>query len=261
MASTITINGPLYPYTENDSRLIEEEVSKLDPMEPIDLHIHSPGGSVWEGKKLFNLFMARQAPVHVYVDGLAGSAASFLAMAGSKLFVYDYSEFMIHSAMTWIMFMGNARELEKLIPEIEKEVDGLRSEDKVIANLYAKRASIDVSKVTAWMEAETTWRGKEILDVGFATDLIETPARGKENLAKYDLSGFKAAAKSGYHEKFCEGIDSYMSWFAANGGLRADIKDPAGTDTGKIRQIAVAQAAARNRVLEQRKKHPGQFVK
>lgn len=267
MPVKIVINGPLFPYTENDSRLIEDKVNQ-SPEEDFDVFIHSPGGSIWEGKKLYHLFNNLPGKVRFFVTGLAGSAASYLCMAGDELHVYEYSEFMMHSAMTCFGFCGNAAQLEEAIPQLEKQIPALRAEDKVIANIYAKRSNVDVAKVTAWMEEETTFRGEEIVKNGLATHLIKTEPRdgGKTNsadaLPKFDLSEFKMHKDSAFHRPFGGGIEPYMSWQSTS-NADLPVSDPGkqnnadssnnGTtsadDIETLQRIARNKAVARNRLL------------
>lgn len=252
MPTKIEINGPLYPYTDNDSRLIADAVKQAGTDAELDVHWHSPGGSIWEGKKLFQLFLDHEGPVNMYVT-LAASAASYAAMSGDKLFVYDYSEWMVHSAMTWFSFFGNAKELEGNIPVWQKEIKNLRSEDKVLAKIYADRSKIDLDEMTGYMDEETTWYGKDILDVGFATDLLETPKReggSKENLAKFDLSCFEMHRKSAFHEMYGEGIEPAFAWQAQSNAVPENEPSP---EPEKLRKVAAAQAKARQRQLEIRK--------
>ena len=269
MPVKIVINGPLFPYTENDSRLIEHEVSKT-PNEDFDVFVHSPGGSIWEGKKLFHLFNNLPGKVRFFIPGLAGSAASSMCMAGDELHVYEYSEFMMHSAMTCFGFCGNAKQLEEAIPKFQQQIPALKAENKVIAGIYAKRAKIDISKVIEWMDVETTFHGEEIVKMGLATHLIKTPARGAgktnmvDELQKFDLSAFQMHKTSAFHKPFGAGIEPYMSWQSVDHLEQPNDDDdrggaPEGTvatgeDVETIQRIARNRAVARNRLL--RINHP-----
>jgi len=253
MATTIDINGPLYPWTENDSRLIAEKVQEAGTDAELEVLVHSPGGSVWEGKKLFQLFMDHKGPVNGYVT-LAASAASYLSMAFDKLFVYDYSEWMVHSALTWFDFFGNAKELEIELPKLQKEVINLRNEDKALAKIYSDRGNISIDDMTRYMDEETTWYGKDILEAGFATDILDTPRRGaeKENLAKFDLGCYKMHRKSAFHEKYAEGIEPMMAWDVQSGSEETAAGPDVSSD--KIRHVAAKRAAARQRQIELRQR-------
>lgn len=258
--ATIDIIGPLYPYTENDSRLFAEKMKALKPDEPLDLFIHSPGGSVWEGKAYFDLIMRHQGETTSHVI-FAGSAASWVAMAANKMIVTDYSEFMIHSAMTFAGFEGNASQIDGFIDLLEKEKKELMAEDKVIAATYARRARMDVGQITQWMSETTSWRGKEILNAGFATEFRAIPARPRSNFANFDLGCYAKGNQSPWHEQFDPSIAPQDSWITATANAQnlpaeepTAETPPATPDPEKLRSIARERAKARDRILNLRKK-------
>src|SRR4051812_19536930 len=84
----------------------------------IHLHINSPGGEVFDGVAIYNALAAHHADVHVYIDALAASAASFIAQAGDKIFMTRNATMMIHdaSAICW----GNAAEMTKTADLLNK---------------------------------------------------------------------------------------------------------------------------------------------
>ena len=65
----------------------------------IKLHINSPGGSVTDGIAIYNALKSHKATVDVYVDALAASIASVIAMAGDRVIMAPHSRMMIHEAM------------------------------------------------------------------------------------------------------------------------------------------------------------------
>jgi ATP-dependent protease ClpP protease subunit len=247
----ITISGPLFPWTENDSRLIQEKLDTADPMEELNVYVHSPGGSIWEGKALYSMFLRHKGIVNMFGEGLVGSAASFMVLAGNTFTVQSITEYFVHSAMMDVFFFGNAKDLEKLITDLGKKLLELRAEDEALAQLYADRTGIAVPKMTAFMEEETTWRGKDIVTAKFATAYQETPARETTNLAKFDLSNLKAGPASQWHQKVAVGQDCYRSWLSSM-GMSADKElgaNPTPASTQKIREVAIARAGARDRML------------
>jgi ATP-dependent protease ClpP protease subunit len=109
----------------------------------IDLHINSPGGSVFDGVTIYNALTQHPATVNVYVDGLAASAASFIAQAGDSITMNPGSMMMVHDAigMTW----GNAFDHTLMAGLLAQVSDS-------IADLYAMRAGGTAAQWRSVME-------------------------------------------------------------------------------------------------------------
>jgi ATP-dependent protease ClpP protease subunit len=129
----------------------------------IDLHINSPGGSVFDGLTIFNALVAHPASVTVYVDGLAASAASFIAQAGDQVIMNRGSMMMLHDAiaLTW----GNAfdhRDSAELLDKVGTS----------IAGVYASRAGgnpEDWAAVMGEKNGQGRWyTAQEAVDAGLA---------------------------------------------------------------------------------------------
>src|SRR6185369_10879333 len=88
-----------------------DDLKKLGNVKTIDLRINSEGGSVFDGKAMYSLLNEHPAKVVTHIDGLAASAASFLAMAGDEIEIAEGAFVMIHNAYT--IAMGDARELRR----------------------------------------------------------------------------------------------------------------------------------------------------
>ena len=132
----------------------------------IALRINSPGGDAFEGVGILNMLRAQGKPIDVYVDGLAASAASIIAMAGDTITMGSGAMMMIHNA--WGMTVGNAA-------EHQKQVNALSAIDLSIAQAYADRTGQKLEDVKAMMDAETWMGAAECIAKGFAT--------GKSNVA------------------------------------------------------------------------------
>lgn len=159
------------------------EVAGLD-VEQINLHIHSPGGSVYEGIAILNAIRQHKAHVTVYVDGLAASAASFIAMGGDEIVMGRNAEMMIHDASTIVW--GDA----KLMREVADDLDRISNN---IASVYAERAG---GKVETWrdaMLAETWYSAQEAVDAGLADRVDEVKNPKATN--QFDLSVFAHAGR------------------------------------------------------------------
>src|SRR5205823_3640356 len=107
---------------------------------PVNLHLNTPGGDVFDGIAIYTALKAR-GNVTVYVDALAASAGSFIAMAGSKIVMAKHATMMIHDALG--MTLGNADDMRKMADRLEATSDE-------IASIYQERAGGQVR----------TWRNK-----------------------------------------------------------------------------------------------------
>lgn len=130
----------------------------------INLRINSPGGSVFGARAIEQALRDHPAKVIAHIDGLAASAASFIAMAADEIVIGNGGMFMIHNA--WTIEMGNASDLEKTAALLRK-IDG------TLVDTYAARTGNAKDVVAAWMEAETWFTGQEAVDNGFANSLAQ----------------------------------------------------------------------------------------
>lgn len=135
---------------------------------PVELRLNSGGGEIFDGISIFNALSARD--VSVYIDGVAASAASFIAMAASpgKLFIAKTASMMIHDGQA--MAMGSAQDLTAM-------VDVLNRESQKIAGIYADRTGKDVEYFRDKMRSETWYNAAEALEEGLA-DAIFDPRTG-----------------------------------------------------------------------------------
>lgn len=143
----------------------------------IDLHISSPGGDVFDGITIYNRLRAHDGVVSVVIDGLAASAASFIAMAASpgKLGMSPHSQLMIHDGFS--MVIGNAADLRTTADLLDQVSDN-------IAGIYADRTGKPVSYFRDLMKDEKWFSDQEAVDTGLADYII-----GKEPVANnWDLS-------------------------------------------------------------------------
>lgn len=130
----------------------------------IHLRINSPGGSVFAGRTMETALREHKARVVVHIDGLAASAATFVAMAGDEIVMANGAMFMIHKAWTWTW--GNADDL-KATAELLDKIDG------TLVDTYARRTQQTAAQIQDWMAAETWFTGPEALEAGFVDRLLQ----------------------------------------------------------------------------------------
>jgi ATP-dependent protease ClpP protease subunit len=145
----------------------------------LDVHLNSPGGEVNDGLAIYNCLMARDG-VTIYVDGMAASIASVVAMAGDKILIAPTAQMMVHNAFT--MAVGDASDLRET-------ADRLDENTRNIAGIYEARTGkpaaewLEIMKVTGW------YRGQEAVDAGLADGLIELKSKASVPAAKnFDMS-------------------------------------------------------------------------
>lgn len=127
----------------------------------VQLHINSPGGDVFEAIAIYNALTDRQGKVSITIDGLAASAASFIAMAASpgELEMAPHSKMMIHDGFG--MAIGNAADMRKtadLLDEVSND----------IAEIYAARTGKPTAQWRTAMQVETWYSDQEAVDAGLA---------------------------------------------------------------------------------------------
>ncbi len=167
-----------------------EQIAEIDT-NVINLRINSPGGSVFDAIAIHSSLLHHPARVHTFIDGLAASAASVVAMAGDRITMMPGSEMMIHKAS--MMIDGND-------DDAARAMEHLRRQSENIAGMYAARAGGDVAEWMALMTAETWMLDREAVDMRLADDVYERPARAgdqDERMArKHDLRHFRYAGRA-----------------------------------------------------------------
>lgn len=148
----------------------------------IHLRINSPGGSVFAARAIETALREHKARIVVHIDGLAASAATFIAMVGEEIIMSKGAMFMIHKA--WTFAWGNADDLAAQAALLNK-IDG------TLVQTYADRTGQKAEDIAALMAAETWFTAQEAVDAGFvdsiAADAAEdtTQARAAWNLSAY----------------------------------------------------------------------------
>lgn len=128
----------------------------------ITLRINSPGGDVFDGVAIYNAIQRHKATVTAYVDGIAASAASFIAMAADRVVMSPHSQMMIHEASGLVI--GNADDMRQMSEILDKSSDN-------IASIYAKKSGGTTEEWRARMKEETWMSDKEAVELGLADEI------------------------------------------------------------------------------------------
>jgi ATP-dependent protease ClpP protease subunit len=172
---------------DNDSSDFVQAVHGIDA-KAIDMHVNSPGGFVYDGVAMYEALKAHPATVNVHIDGLAASAASFLAQAGDTIDIAQAGRVMIHDAQgVGIGSPAEMRECADLLDAVSNDISGI----------YAARAG---GKPAAWRSAmtATTWySASEAVDAGLADRVTGDKKTSGTNLAARMLRARAAVALGG----------------------------------------------------------------
>lgn len=171
------------PWTDTgiDPADVVAAVAEAKGADELAIHINSPGGLVFDGIAVFNAIRAFAGRKVVYVDGLAASIASIIAMAGDRVVMNPGSMFMIHDPMGGIFSFGSADQIED---ESRKTVNALRKIRETLLSIYTDATGRPVSEISAWMTAETWMSAEESVARGFADEIVKAPAEEEKPEAR-----------------------------------------------------------------------------
>ena len=153
------------------------EIKGLKDM-PINLRINSLGGDVFDGMAMYNVIKRREAKTTVYIEGIAASIATIIALGADEVVMAENSLFMIHNA--WGGAMGEAKDMRKTAETLEK----ITSE---LTDIYVKKTGLSYDAVAQMMDEETWLNAEEAYKLRF----IDTISDSIKVAAKYDVSKFK----------------------------------------------------------------------
>ena len=130
----------------------------------ISVWINSPGGDCVAAAQIYNMLLDYKGNVTVKIDGIAASAASVIAMAGTKVMVSPVSMLMIHNPMT--VAAGNTEEMEKAIAMLSEVKES-------IINAYELKTGLSKAKLSRLMDAETWMDANSAIEMGFADEIMK----------------------------------------------------------------------------------------
>lgn len=160
------------------AQMLINELNELDAS-TINVRINSPGGAVFEAIAIYNALMSNPATINVYVDSLAASAASVIAMAGDSITMMVGSQMMIHDALG--IEMGNAAQMREFADFLDKQSQNL-------AGIYAEKAGGEADDFRALMLAETWLYAEEAVELGLADKVYSRPSNEEKKESEEDGS-------------------------------------------------------------------------
>ena len=230
----------------------QKELSAIKASQ-IDLHINSPGGVVFDGITIYNLLKNHSANVTTYIDGLAASIASVIALAGNKVIMAENALFMIHNP--YGMVAGNATEMRDFADKLDK-VGG------AIATTYISKTGKTDVEIQAMLDAETWMTAAEALDNGFIDEVsgeADMAACAKfvpvmQKARFQNIPGSIAAKKEKPKARELErilrdgGCSEQMAKSIIAGGFKGDQRDVA--PVADQREVAVPITAKKDRISD-----------
>lgn len=135
---------------------------------PVTIWMNSPGGDCIAASQIYTMLMDYPGDVTIIIDGIAASAASVIAMAGTRVRMAPTALMMIHNPMT--VAFGDQGEMQKAI-EMLAEVK------ESIINAYEIRTGMSRAKISHMMDAETWMNAHKAIEMGFADDIFEDEKR------------------------------------------------------------------------------------
>ncbi|MED1419024.1 head maturation protease, ClpP-related [Bacillus smithii] len=179
----------------DDSDVMPDDVKnildQLDDTHNLNIYINSGGGSVFAGIGIYNMLKRHQAQKTVYVDGVAASIASVIALAGDKVIVPSNAFLMIHKP--WSFGIGNANDFRKMADDLDRIETG-------IMNIYKEnlKEGVDLEQIQQMVDAETWLNGEQAaeyfnIEIG---ESVSAVACASEYFAKYRKTPHELMARN-----------------------------------------------------------------
>jgi len=129
----------------------------------INIWVNSPGGDVFAAAQIYNMLMDYKGKVTVKIDGIAASAATVIAMAGTEVHMSPVANMMIHNPMT----VAAGSEVE-----MDKAKAMLREVKESIINAYELKTGLSRSRLAQLMDAESWFNARKAVELGFADAIM-----------------------------------------------------------------------------------------
>ena len=147
---------------------------------PVTVWLNSPGGDCIAASQIYTMLMDYKDDVTIKIDGIAASAASVIAMAGTKVLMAPTALMMIHNPMT--MAYGNQADMEKAIEMLDEVKES-------IMNAYEIKTSLSRAKLSHLMDSETWMNANKAIELGFADDILKDSKKDAADIPAYAFSG------------------------------------------------------------------------
>ena len=185
----VIVDNSEFRWDESDvmPKDVLEALEQVKNLQQLNIYINSPGGSVFAGQAIYNILNRSKAKKTVYIDGVAASIASVIALAGDEIKVPSNAFMMVHKP--WVLAMGNSDDLRKMADDLDSLQGG-------IMTVYKENLSegVEASTMEDMVNKETWLNGDEIAQYFDRVEVIESKqvaACGPEFLERYNKAPSK----------------------------------------------------------------------
>ena len=140
------------------------DLDSLGDIQTLNIYINSDGGDVFAGQAIYSMLKRHSATKNVYIDGLAASIASLIAMAGDKIIMPANSMIMVHNP--WTAAMGNSNDFRKLADDMDKIRESMLA-------VYEAKTGMKQEDIIPLLDLETWMTAQDALDNGFCDEIEE----------------------------------------------------------------------------------------
>lgn len=198
-------------------------LDSLGDIQTLNIYINSNGGDVFAGQAIYSMLKRSTAQKNVYIDGLAASIASIIAMAGDKIIMPANAMMMIHNP--WTMAMGNSHDFRKLADDMDKIRESMLS-------VYESKTGMKQEDIIPLLDAETWLTAQDAFDKGFCDEIEEEKQVAASfngeflnvNGVNMDLKRFKNTPKFVFLPKALNEVVSYNTSIGKNNNEDANNK-------------------------------------
>jgi len=197
----------------------------------LEVHVNSPGGYVFDGIAIYNAIRGFNGTKTVYVDGIAASIASVIALAGDTVITNEGGTWMIHEPAGGIFSFGTADEIED---DARKTCAALRKVRETLLDIYVNATGQKLSDISAWMADETWMTAAEAKARGFTDEVAKSdPEPDPDDPDEPEEPKEKARAQT-FEEQFATARADYAALRAKfNGASPAQQPGQPGTNSTK----------------------------
>lgn len=168
------------------AQAVAAALGELKGVAVLDIRMSSEGGDVFEAAAIYSQLSRFPATKNLYVDGIAASAATFIAMAADKIVMSPAAMWMVHNP--WTIAVGESVDLRALADRLDLEAQN-------IAERYAAKTGEPVARMRELMSAETWLNAAQTVEEGFADEVAQVEAPAESAPADANLSRLLAGAE------------------------------------------------------------------
>lgn len=208
-------------WDEVTSKEFAEQLKEVEDAETISVRINSPGGDVFAGQAIYSMLKRCKAQIVVYIDGLAASIASLVAMAGDKIIMPKNSMMMIHKP--WTISAGNANDMRQQADTLDKV------EESMLA-AYVEKTGLAEDEIKQLLADETWLTASMALEKGFCDEIEENEVKAlinndclEINGQKFDIKKYKNFKTDWFKNKDLGAKDGEVKAEEKPAGLKKDV--------------------------------------